>query len=95
MGHHPLFPDTTGTMLKFNDGNNGYGLKNVTCKQTFNGEKHALSTEALELRNWETPPQKTNKQKKPRKTLALNWAAIRLEHSATVVSFHTLVTTRE
>ena len=23
------------TMLNFNGGNNGHGLKNVTCKQTF------------------------------------------------------------
>ena len=30
----PLFTFTIGTMLNFNDGNNGHGLKNVTCKQT-------------------------------------------------------------
>ena len=27
---------TIGTMLNFNSGNKGHGLKNVTCKQTFN-----------------------------------------------------------
>ena len=26
---------TIGTMLNFNGGNNGHGLKNITCKQTF------------------------------------------------------------
>ena len=26
---------TIGTMRNFNGGNNGHGLKNVTCKQTF------------------------------------------------------------
>ena len=26
---------TIGTMLNINSGNNGYGLKNFTCKQTF------------------------------------------------------------
>ena len=27
---------TIGTMLNFNGGNKGHGLKNVTCKQTLN-----------------------------------------------------------
>ena len=35
---------TNGTMLNFNCGNNGHGLKNVTCKQT--------SKEVLDISSW-------------------------------------------
>ena len=38
---------TFGTMLNFKDGNNGHGLKNVTCKQTLK-----LSEETFLQRNF-------------------------------------------
>ena len=45
---------TFGTMLNVNGGNNGHGLKNVTCEQTFMGKKAGklklfcfISTEAV------------------------------------------------
>ena len=54
-------------------------LSNLTClvkkytkQRGVNGEKHALSTDALDLRNSDVG----NAKKKTGKTLALKWAAI-------------------